>query len=145
MIFIQLGPRFPFLRLRKDEESRVQVGGWVGLCPEKTNLSCLNTFNVGGSQGGHLNNTLVPVLLLEVGATCVRQEAAEEGGGGGGGGKGAGGGGQEGTWLGWRELQVSVQLKELIRKFGHGEGEGGGGQGGSWVGCSSKCQCRQRR
>ena len=88
-----------------------------------------------------------PALLLEVGATCIRQEAAEEGGGGGGGGEGAGGGGQEGAWLGWRELQVSVQLKEVIRKFGHREGEegGGGGQEGTWVGCSSKCQCRQRR
>ena len=86
----------------------------MALCPKKTNLSCLNTFNVGGSQGGHLNNTLVPVLLLEVGAACIRQEAAEEGGGGGGDGEGAGGGGQEGAWLSWREvvqLQVSVQLK----------------------------------
>ena len=72
-------------------------------------------FNAGGSEGGHLlSNTMVPVLLLEVGATRVRQEAAEEGGGGGGDGKGAGGGGQEGAWLSWREvvqLQVSVQLK----------------------------------
>ena len=35
VIFIQLGPRFPFLGLRNDEESKVQVGGWVGLCPKK--------------------------------------------------------------------------------------------------------------
>ena len=55
-----------------------------------------------------------PALLLEVGATCIRQEATEEGGGGGGDGKGAGGGGRGGAWLSWREmvqLQVSVQLK----------------------------------
>ena len=80
------------------------------------------TFGAGEIEGGDLlSNTLVPALFLEVGASCVCQEAAEEGRGGGGGIKDAGGGGQEGSWSGWGtkvQLEVPVKSNEEEAKIG---------------------------